>query len=196
MISPTLEEGERIAGFLDLRTPLSKNADLAFVFGTHRPDPAYIAADLWIRGIVAHVVLTRGKNRLTGQVETDTHLEILLRSRVPREHIIVESRSANTQENVVFALEELSKWPGLEIRSLVVVAKWYHCRRAIMTLRRYMPEGVRYFASTYPVDGITPSGWWLTEEGRKRVAKEQQLISQYLERGDIAQVQEAGGSFI
>jgi uncharacterized SAM-binding protein YcdF (DUF218 family) len=191
------EEGERIARFLDLRTRLPQHADCVFVFGTHHPDPAYIAVDLLNRGIASRVILTGGKNRLTGENEADQHLRILLQDGIPRDNIVVEGESTNTQENVVFALREIAKCRDLNgMRSLIAVAKWYHCRRGIMTLKRYMPEGARYFATTYEVDGVTRAGWWLTEEGRKRVMKEQQLISESLARGEIAEVRKDDGVLV
>jgi len=78
-------------------------ADLAFVFGTRHSEPAYIAADLFRRGVVNYVTLTGGNNRLTGENEALAHLAILIRERVPQERIIVEDSSTNTLENVLFA---------------------------------------------------------------------------------------------
>lgn len=197
MMSITPAEGERITRFLDLKTPLPKHADFAFVFGTYHSEPAYIAADLLKCGIVARVILTGGKNRLTEENEANKHLGILLQNGIPRDFIVVEGESTNTRENVVFALREIANCLDIKgIRSLVVVAKWYHCRRGIMTLKRYMPEGIHYFATTYEVDDGTRSGWWLTEEGYQRTMKEQRLISEGLARGEIAEVRADDGAFI
>lgn len=194
-ISPA--EGEHITRFLDLKTPLPKHADFAFVFGTYHSEPAYIAADLLKRGIVTRVILTGGKNRPTEENEANKHLGILLQNGIPRDCIVVEGESTNTRDNVVFALREIARFHDIKgIRTLVVVAKWYHCRRGIMTLKRYMPEGIRYFATTYEVDGVTRTGWWLTEEGYKRIMKEQRLISEGMARGEIAEVREDDAAFV
>jgi uncharacterized SAM-binding protein YcdF (DUF218 family) len=72
------------------------HADLAFVFGTRHPEPAYLAANLMKRRIVDTAVLTGGRNRLTGDGEADAHLQILLGLGVPRGQIIVENASTNT----------------------------------------------------------------------------------------------------
>ncbi len=59
---------------------------------------------------------------------------------MPPERIIVESESTNTLENVVFALPEIESRVALEtIGSMFVVTKWYHGRRAMMTLKRHLP---------------------------------------------------------
>ncbi len=193
----TRTDGERITRFLDLQTPIPERADLAFVFGTYHPEPAHIAAELLIHGIVPRVTLTGGTNPRTGENEANKHLAILLQSGIPRECIIVEDRSTNTQENVVFALREAANCLDLrDIRSVIVIAKWYHCRRAMMTLKRHMPNGVRYSAATYAVDGITRSEWWQTAAGIQRVEKEQTLIPQYLARGDIAEITAEGEVYI
>ena len=193
----TEREAERITRYLDVHTAIPEQADLVFAFGTRHLEPAQIAADLVKRGIGHYVALTGGNNPLTGVGEANAHSEVILGIGVPRECIIVESQSTNTLENVVFALPEIEKRVDLEeVESIVVVTKWYHCRRAIMTLKRHLPAGIRYFAMTYEPQGIGRSDWWQSEEGSRRVVKERDHISKYLESGDIGEIQEADRAFI
>jgi uncharacterized SAM-binding protein YcdF (DUF218 family) len=195
LIAP--EEAVRITRYLDVRTAMPGHADLAFVFGTRHPEPAVMAVDLVRRGIVCHVVLTGGQNRLTGRNEAREHLKILLSSGVPRDRIIVEHKSTNTLENVVFALREVGDHVDLPgIKAIVVLTKWYHCRRAMMTLKRHLPEGIRYFAASYEPATVTRCGWWLSEEGRRPVLKEWRSIPDYLSQGDIAEIREDSGAFV
>lgn len=80
-------------------------ADLIFVFGTRLEAPAVLAADLFIRGLAPLVVVTGGTSRQAdGLNEARHHLELLTIRGVPRDAVIVEDRSANTSENVLFAL--------------------------------------------------------------------------------------------
>ncbi len=196
-MNTTRTDGERITRFLDLQTPIPERADLAFVFGTYHPEPAHIAVRLVKRGIVSRVILTGGTNQRIGENEAGKHLGILLRSGISRECIIIEDRSTNTQENVVFGLREAAKCLALrDIRSVIVIAKWYHCRRAMMTLKRHMPNGARYSAVTYVVDGIARSEWWQTAEGIQRVMKEQALIPKYRESGDVAEITADGDAYV
>jgi len=149
------EEAERIAEFLAVDAAPTQ-ADLAFVFGTRHGAPAYIAVDLFRRGVVNYVALTGGNNRLTGDNEALTHLAILTREGVPPERIIVENSSTNTLENVVFARPRIAACLALEsIKAVVVVTKWYHCRRAIMTLKRHLPSAIRYFTRSYDPSDVT-----------------------------------------
>ena len=86
------------------------------------------------------LVLTGGLNRTTGVREAEQHLGILLSRGVPRNRIIVEDQSTNTAENVYLALPKMALAIELEgVRSVIAVVKWFHSRRAITTLKRYMP---------------------------------------------------------
>ncbi|TFG72870.1 MAG: YdcF family protein [Anaerolineales bacterium] len=192
----TENEAERITRYLDMRTVIPEHADLVFVFGTRHPEPAHMAANLVKCGVGHRVVLTGGSNRLTGIVEATTHLEILLASGVPRECIILESASANTSENVRFALPGIQQQIHLEmIASVAVVTKWYHCRRAMMTLKRHLPAGIRYHAVTCEPEGIRRSDWWRSERGRQPILKEMDRIPRYLAAGDIAEIREENGVY-
>lgn len=190
------EEAERIAEFLAADAAPSQ-ADLAFVFGTRHREPAYIAADLFRRGVVSYVTLTGGDNRLTGENEALAHLAILVREGVPLERIIVEDSSTNTLENVVFARPKIAACLPLEsIQAVVVVTKWYHCRRAIMTLKRHLPPGIRYFTRSYEPSDVTRQDWYLQAEAARRVLKEWQCIPAYLQQGHLAEIHREGGAFV
>jgi uncharacterized SAM-binding protein YcdF (DUF218 family) len=187
---------ERIAGFLDASTG-EHSANLAFVFGTRHPDPAHISAGLFARGLVDYVVLTGGQNRGTGQQEALTHLEILRREGVPRSQIVVEEQSTNTLENVALAMPKVVAQIALEdIRAIVVIAKWYGCRRGMMTLKRHFPPGIRYYAQTYEPDVVRRADWYQHPEATRRVLKEWHSIPRYLERGDIAEIRREGDAFV
>ena len=72
-------EAESITQYMDV-TAVTDRADLLFVFGTMLPQPAYMAAEAFARDQFEYVVLTGGKNRLTGANEAEAHLQILLNS--------------------------------------------------------------------------------------------------------------------
>ncbi len=191
------QEVERITRYLDVRTDAPEHADLVFVFGTRHPEPARAAADLLKRGIGRYIVLTGGNNRLTGSNEANAHLEIVLSNGVAREHVIVETESTNTLENVVFALPKIRNHVDLkQIKSIAVLTKWYHCRRAMMTLKRHLPAGIRYFAVTYEPEGIGRLDWWRSERGSRRVLKEWTNIPKYTEARDIEEIQKDDGAFV
>jgi uncharacterized SAM-binding protein YcdF (DUF218 family) len=188
-------EVERIARALCLEAPPTR-ADLAFVFGTRHPDPAHIAGRLLRQGIVRYVVLTGGKSRY-GIEEAITHQAILVQEGAAPEKILMETASTNTLENVVFVLPLIAAQIGWKhIRAVVAVTKWYHCRRAVMTLRRHVPAEVRYYTATYEPAGVPRVGWHLSSEARRRVLKEWDSIPRYLAQGNIAEVHRQGDALI
>lgn len=191
------QEAERIARYLALHAP-PQRADLAFVFGTRRLAPIDLAADLFHRGLVCHVVLTGGSRRdLGGLIEALTHQEVLLDRGVPEDRIILESESTNTLENVVFALPKVAARIDIgSIGAVTVVAKWYHARRCVMTLKPHLPQGVRYYVASYEPAGRTRADWRLTETGTAKVLEEWQAIPKYLQKGDLAEVREEDGAYV
>jgi uncharacterized SAM-binding protein YcdF (DUF218 family) len=58
---------------------------------------------------------------------------------VPRERILVENRSTNTGENVLFT-RALLRERGLDPRSFILVQKPYMERRSFATFRKVWPE--------------------------------------------------------
>ncbi|MDF1515403.1 MAG: YdcF family protein [Anaerolineae bacterium] len=190
------QEAERITHYLDVHTTAPGHADLLFVFGTRHAEPAHIAANLFKRRLAPYIVLTGGSNRLTGIIEADAHLEILLTEGIPREAIILEHTSTNTLENVCYALPMVEQYMVLDrIKSIVVITKWYHCRRATMTLKRHLPTSIRYYAATYEPQGINRSSWWQSKVGCQPVLKEIHRIPTYLTAGDIEEIQDRNGFY-
>jgi uncharacterized SAM-binding protein YcdF (DUF218 family) len=189
-------EAEHIVHYLDLQAPPG-SADLAFVFGTRHADPAHIAAELLENGKAKYAVLTGGAKLAPDTCEAMAHRAIMLHKGIPDERIILECASTNTLENVSLALPEIARRVGLDaIESIVAIAKWYHCRRAVMTLRRYLHAGIRYYTRTYEPAGFSRAEWHLRPEVARRVLKEWESIPRYLERGDIAEIRRLGDAFV
>jgi uncharacterized SAM-binding protein YcdF (DUF218 family) len=188
-------EADDIAAYLALDAP-PKRADLAFVFGTRHPEPAHMAAALYESGLVQHIVLTGGQGP-SGVHEALRHLDVLLAQGVPRERVVVEATSTNTLENVTLALPLLAERVDLGcVEAVVVLTKWYHCRRAMMTLRHHLPAGIRYYTRIYEPDVVRRVSWHLDPEAARRVLKEWRNIPRYLARGDIAEVTWDGDAFV
>jgi len=190
-------DARHAAQYLDLRTPLPDKADLIFVFGTRHAKPAHVAARLFEQGVAGYVVVTGGVNRGTGLNEAEAHREVLLEDGVPADRIIVEPASTNTLENVVFALPRIAEVMALDsIQSMVVVAKWFHARRATMTLKRHLPDGIRYFVESWKPPDVLRRDWWQHADARAHVMREMESIPLYLEKGDIAEIQARDGCFV
>ena len=187
----TAEEVTRITNYLDVTTPLPHKADLIFVFGTRFPEPAYRAAELFKSGISNLIILTGGINRVNGVKEAQAHQSILCEAGVPKNCIICETESTNTLENVTFALHKINLQLNIScLTHILIIAKWMHSRRALMTLKRHLPTGIHYSVVTYEVEGIGRSNWHLLDENHVRtVLKNWECIPLYLEWGHLAEVE-------
>ena len=75
------------------------------------------------------------------------------------------------------------------IQSVIAITKWYHCRRAVMTLKRNWPPGIRYYTHSYEPEGVPRLEWHLHQFLTHRVLKELDSIPEYLEKGHIAEIE-------
>jgi len=194
----TAVESARITEFLDVTTPLPDHADLLFVFATRLLAPAHLAAELYFQQRAPYLVLTGGTNRTTGENEACRHYQGLTDAGVPAERIVVENRSTNTYENVLFALPLIAQTlPLASIRTVLAVCKWMHSRRAAMTLKQHFPLGTRYYVTTYEPAGVTRENWLQNPRmSTANVLKEWESIPRYLEWGHIQEIHREGDSWI
>lgn len=196
-VSLSALEIAHITDYLDATTPLPDHADLLFVFGTQQSTPAHLAIDLFHRLHMPYIVLTGGVNRHTGEHEAEAHHRLLIEAGIPTEKVILENRSINTLENVLLAMPLIEqKHPLVSLRLVVAICKWMHSRRALMTLKRHFPNGIRYFAHTYSPLGITRENWPQNQLAQgANVLKNWENIPKYLECGHIAEIVRDGDSY-
>ncbi|SRR6266540_960449 len=166
-----------ITAFVDIEAP-PDGPTAHFIFGTNQAIPANLVADRYHQGLAPLVIATGGVNRHNGIVEGREFLRLLVERGVPEAAIRYEDQSANTWQNVEFALPYLSEAvnSGLPITA---VSKWYH-RRAIHILRTLVTDADAFFAITWePVYSGTPvtrTNWPLNPEGKRRVIRERQEV--------------------
>jgi hypothetical protein len=194
----TAEEIARITTYLDATTPLPERADLIFVFGSRQTIAAQLAAQLYHEKRSSLIVVAGGKNRYTGHNEAELYHTILTDSGVPTDSIIVENRSTNTFENVLFAIPLIEQKVSLSsLESILAICKWMHSRRALMTLKRHLPRSIRYFACTYEPNGITRENWPLNPRVESaNVLKHWESIPKYLELQQLEEIVRDGNGYI
>lgn len=182
-------EIERITDYIFLEDE-DKTADIALVFGTRFWHyPLREVQELYQSDSISKVVFSGGINRHTGKNEAQKLAREALRSAIKENDIIIEDRSRNTLENVLFSRDILSQKMGLEnIHSIVAIVKSYHSRRALMTMRRHFPEHIVLKSCTYPIYNITKDNWHLSASGREKVSGELEKIEAYLTKGDLAEL--------
>ena len=120
-----------------------EKADCIFVLGSHDTRVAEYAADLFLKDYAPYIIFSGGLGNLTKETfpkpEADIFADIATKKGVPPEKILIESKSANTGENVEFTKKLLDE-KGLNFDTFILVQKPYMERRTFATFKKVWPE--------------------------------------------------------
>jgi uncharacterized SAM-binding protein YcdF (DUF218 family) len=181
-------EIKKISEYIFLKSNPQK-ADLALVFGTRHQEAINKTYELYRSSLVKKIVLSGGKNRITGEDEALEMSKKLEQFGVNKNDMILEAKSENSLENVLFSKEIIDKKIGLRnIQKIIAVVKHYHSRRALMTLKKHFPDHIEFIPVTYDIYGFTEVNWFETAVGKDKVLSEWKKIPEYLEKGDIEEL--------
>ena len=129
--------------------PLHK-ADCIFVLGSQDTRVAERAAEIHLQGWAPLLIFSGGLGRITKGVWTETEAELFARiaaqKGVCEKNILVENKSTNTGENVLFT-RQLVQQRGLDPQSFILVQKPYMERRAYATFQKQWPGQTVYVTS-------------------------------------------------
>src|SRR6266496_1249603 len=118
-------------------------ADAILVLCSHDTSVARRGAELFLEGWAPLLIVAGGLGAITRRLwhepEADQFAAIAIGMGVPPDRILVENRSTNTGENVLFTKELLAK-KGLDPRTFIVVQKPYMERRSYATFKKVWPE--------------------------------------------------------
>lgn len=118
-------------------------ADAILVLCSHDTAVAERGAQLFLDGWAPLLIFSGGLGSITRELwtepEADQFAAIAVRMGVPRERILIENRSTNTGENVLFTKQLLAD-RGLTPQSFILVQKPYMERRSYATFRKLWPE--------------------------------------------------------
>ena len=182
------EEIRKITEYIFLKSE-PRPADLALVFGTRHLEAIKKVVELYESGLTPRILVSGGQNRITGENEAREMSKKLIELGVRPEDIILEDKSANSLENVLFSKKIIDDLFGLNnIHNIIGVVKHYHSRRALMTLKRHFPENIKLTPVTYEIYGFTADNWFDTEVGLEKVLGEWRKIPEYLAKGDIQEL--------
>lgn len=183
-----LSEIKKITKYIFLRSNPQK-ADLALVFGTRHQEAINKTYELYHSGMVKKIVVSGGKNRITGENEALEMSRKLVDIGVKSGDLILEDKSENSLENVLFSKKIIEKKIGFKnVKKIIAVVKHYHSRRALMTLKKHFPEDVQLIPVTYEIHGFTRDNWYESEAGKEKVLSEWKKIPEYLAKGDIKEL--------
>jgi len=118
-------------------------ADAILVLCSHDTAVARRGAELFLQQWAPLLIFAGGLGAITrglwDQPEADQFARIAVAMGVPQERILVENRSTNTGENVLFTKQLLAS-RGLDPATFIVVQKPYMERRSYATFRQVWPE--------------------------------------------------------
>lgn len=142
MVTPeTLELALKLWNYHHMNHQLEKS-DCILVLGSHDTRVAQRGAELFLEGFAPLLVLSGGLGRLTQgmwvETEAEKFAEIAIKMGVPEEAILIESKSTNTGENILFT-QQLLQQKNLDPQTFIVVQKPYMERRSYATFKKHWP---------------------------------------------------------
>ena len=140
-----------------------KKADCILALGSHDIRVAERASQLYLQQFAPLVIMSGGLENFTKDIWTETEADkfarIAMKLGVPKEAILIENKSTNTGENILFT-QKLLKEKGLNPQSFIVVQKPYMERRSYATFKKHWPDKKLLVTSPqisfeeYPTDEI------------------------------------------
>ena len=120
-----------------------EKADCIIVLGSHDTRVAERGAEVFLAGGAPLVVFSGHLGALTSGMwsrpEAEVFADVAVARGVPRERILIESRSTNTGENVDFS-KRLLEETGIRPKKAIAVQKPYMERRTLATFAQRWPE--------------------------------------------------------
>ena len=118
-------------------------SDAILVLCSHDTAVAACGAELFLQGWAPLLIFAGGLGAITRRLwrepEADQFARIAVGMGVPEDRILIENRSTNTGENVLFT-KRLLAGKGLDPQTFIVVQKPYMERRSYATFSKVWPE--------------------------------------------------------
>jgi uncharacterized SAM-binding protein YcdF (DUF218 family) len=186
MITPEiLSLARQLWNYHHLNHQLEKS-DCILALGSHDLRVAERAAELYLQGWAPIVIMSGGLGNFTQEIwtqkEADKFAAIAIQKGVPANAILIENKSTNTGENILFT-QKLLEEKGLDPQSFIVVQKPYMERRSYATFKKIWPDKNLLVTSPqisfqeYPTDEIS------MEKVINIMAGDLQRIKLYSEKG-------------
>jgi len=152
----------KISEYLKMNHDLEKS-DCILVLGSFDDRVAERGADLYLQKFAPLLIFSGGLVKFAkdnwGETEADRFVKIATKMDVPRKDILIENKSTNTGENIIFT-HNLLKEKNINPESFIVVQKPYMERRAYATFKKHWPDKKVLITSPqlsfeeYPTTGI------------------------------------------
>lgn len=117
-------------------------ADCILVLGSHDLRVPERAADLYLQNLAPFVIMSGGLGNFTKEIwsepEAIKFARIAVNNGVPADSILIEDKSSNTGENILFTRTLLNELK-IKVTKIIVVQKPYMERRSFATIRKVWP---------------------------------------------------------
>jgi uncharacterized SAM-binding protein YcdF (DUF218 family) len=118
-------------------------SDCILALGSHDLRVADRAAELYLEGWAPLVIMSGGLGNFTQDMwtesEADQFAAIAINKGVPAGAVLIENKSTNTGENILFT-QRLLKEKGIDPQNFIVVQKPYMERRSYATFKKHWPD--------------------------------------------------------
>lgn len=164
-----------------------QKSDLIFLIGGSSLETPKKGLELFRQGLAPYMVTTgktgTGDDSGWNKPIADVFADFLLKNKVPEDRFIVQNRSMNTLEDVVFTMEIIKKM-GIPCQKIIIVSRPFHQRRCFATFKKQYPEKI-YF--NVPNDEKIPSEKEIEKlrEIGLRCLQEYERLEKYANKGDI-----------
>ncbi len=190
----TVEQIEKLTDIVFLPTVAPQPCDVIFVFGGTYPGHWQKAIDAYHKGYGARVIVTGGvkPNAFKHPTWPDAQMPEsegirakLIEGGVEPDDIVVENRSRNTLENVLFAQEVVD---FSTVCSMLFVGKSFCAGREYRTLTQNVPFPIRYIPFGFDAEyygHFISRHEWMSTTGRDLVLGEYLKIRRYGRLGHV-----------
>jgi len=138
----TLDLAKKLWDYHHMNHTLEK-ADCILVLGSHDLRVAERAAELYLQGWAPVIIFSGGLGNFTKEMwtesEADLFAAIAINMGVPEKAILIENKSTNTGENILFT-QKLLMQENFHPESFIVVQKPYMERRSYATFKKHWPD--------------------------------------------------------
>ena len=177
--------GRKLWDYHHMNHKLEK-ADCIMVLGSYDLRVAERGTELYLKGWAPLLVFSGGLGKQTKymwkEAEADLFADIARSKGVPESAILIENKSTNTGENVLFTKQLLEK-KGLNPQRFILVQKPYMERRSYATFKKNWPEKEAIVTSPQLSFEDYPSGDITFEKMMNSMVGDLQRIKVYPEKG-------------
>jgi uncharacterized SAM-binding protein YcdF (DUF218 family) len=138
----TIKLAQKLWDYHRLNQSLEKS-DCILVLGSHDLRVAERGAELYLKKWAPLIIFSGGLGNLTKDIWDETEAEkfatVAQKMGVPKNNILIENKSTNTGENILFT-QQLLREKNLDFQSFIVVQKPYMERRSYATFKKHWPD--------------------------------------------------------